>query len=941
MKDIESTEPPEGIAVVGLAGRFPGARNVEEFWRNLCEGRESVREFTDEELLASGFQQGQLSEPGFVRGRAVLDEADLFDNEFFGVTPKDAAITDPQHRVFMEVAWSALEDAGLNPAASVIGIFAGCGMNTYCLNHVLRNEEAIRTFLQGFQAEGYPILIGSDKDYLATRVAYKFGLRGPAITVQTACSSSLVAVGQAVAALNTYQCDAALAGGVSISFPQERGYVHQEGAIASADGHCRAFDAGATGTVFGSGCGVVVLKRLADAIAERDYIYGVIRSVAVNNDGSEKVSFAAPSVRGQAEVITMAHALAGVSAESISYVEAHGTATTLGDPIEIAALTQAFRTSSARTGYCGIGTAKTNIGHLESAAGIAGLIKTLLALKYRRLPPSLNFVSPNPQIDFAASPFFMVTKLTEWSSYDNYPLRAGVSSFGVGGTNAHAVVEEAPAVASQHITRDPEVLLLSARSQSALATMALNLATRLECNADSQEKGFENYLANTAFTLQTGRKSFPHRRVVVAASIPEAVRLLREDSKGSPAQSSACPGPCSGPVFTFPGQASQYLNMGRELYERKEVFRTAADDCFRVLDDLVGYRFRDALFNSAELSTDTGFVQPAILTIEYALAQTWLSWGIQPVAMTGHSLGEFSAAVIANVLSLEDALELVAKRALLMRSLPAGKMLSVRLPHDELQAILHEIDAPPEGHACISGVNSPQNCVVSGTSEAISGLRSVLKAKGVPSTLLPATIAFHSAMVDPVLEPFEALVRGKTFRPAMIPIVSTLTGKWLEPSEMSEPGYWVRQLREAVRFSDAISLLATDLPGHPLLEVGPGITLSSLAGGHPARKLTQMVISTMPGGKTPEQEGLYTAVGKLWIAGCSPDWPAMHSVRDRRKVPLPAYAFQRNRCWVDPEPAEKPISITGDPVASSMESIVLGQLAVMRQQLKQLSGEAA
>lgn len=509
------------IAIIGLAGRFPGADDVRKFWENLCGGVESVSSFSDEQLRAAGISEEVFRDPSYVRARAVLEKPEWFDAGFFGLTPREAELTDPQQRVFLECAWTALEDAGLDPArySGSVGVFAGASMNTYLLDNIGSHREQIAEFVTHFQTDGYPLLLGNDKDYLATRCAYKFNLRGPAVTIQTACSTSLVAVVQAVNALLTYQCDAALAGGVSISFPQERGHLYQEGAIASENGHTRAFDADAQGTIFGSGCGVVLLKRLKDALAEGDHIYATIRGAAVNNDGSDKISYVAPSVNGQAEVISLAHALAGVTADTIDYVEAHGTATPLGDPIEVTALTQAFRATTARTDFCLIGTVKTNVGHLESAAGVTGLIKTALALENGVIPPSLHFAAANPRIDFASSPFRVVSEETEWPRR-NHPRRAGVSSFGVGGTNAHVVLEESPQPPPSQPGDGSQVLVLSARTQKALEEITSRLADHLRTHPDLS-------LADVAWTLQIGRHGFERRRFLVARNTAEAARLLR------------------------------------------------------------------------------------------------------------------------------------------------------------------------------------------------------------------------------------------------------------------------------------------------------------------------------------------------------------------------------------------------------------------------------
>ena len=644
------------IAIVGMAGRFPGARNVAEFWRNLSEGVEAIRPFSDAELLAAGVSAEELAQPEYVKSGVVLEDLDMFDAGFFGFSPRDAAIMDPQHRVFLECAWEALEDAGHVPEsfAGSIGVYAGSGMNSYMIHNLLTNPALV-------ESAGLFLIrqTGNDKDVLATRVSYELNLHGPSLSVQTACSTSLVAVHLACQSLLNQECDMALAGGVTIEFPHQRGYLYREGEILSRDGHCRAFDADSSGTVFSSGAGIVVLRRLDEALADHDTIHAVILGSAVNNDGSRKVGYLAPSVDGQAEVVAEALGVAGVKASEITYVETHGTGTKVGDPIEIKALTQAFRQTSQGTNCCAIGSLKTNIGHLDTAAGVAGLIKTALALKHRQIPPSLHFRKPNPLIDFEHSPFYVNTGLTEWKT-GREPRRAGVTSLGIGGTNAHVVLEEAPQLEERAPAEKPyQLLALSAKTASALERASQNLSSHLQENPGVR-------LQDVAYTLQAGRKPFAHRRAFAAATTEEALRLLssREASRVFTGQA---PAATPGVVFMFSGQGSQYVNMGRELYETEAIFRAQLDICAERLMPDLGVDLRALLYPHEQESvaadrrlSRTRFTQPALFSIEYALAQWWMAHGITPTAMVGHSIGEYVAACLAGVFSLEDGLHLSA-----------------------------------------------------------------------------------------------------------------------------------------------------------------------------------------------------------------------------------------------------------------------------------------
>lgn len=899
------------VAIIGMAGRFPGASSIEQFWRNLIEGRECVRRFQKEELLQAGTPIEDLQNPAYVPARAVLDSPDLFDADFFGFTPREAEMTDPQHRVFLECAWEALEDAAANRGDEnvLVAVFAGCSLNTYFLRHVLSDWRSAEAFTRVFQVNGYQLLIGNDKDYLATRVAYKLGLRGPAMTVQTGCSTSLVAVCQAVACLNAFQCDLALAGGVSISFPQERGYIHQPGAIASADGHCRAFDAQSSGTVFGAGCGVVALKRLDEALADGDHIYAVIKGAAVNNDGSSKVSYMAPSVRGQAEVIMMAHASAGITADSISYVEAHGTGTPLGDPIEISALTQAFRASTGKSKFCGLGSVKGNVGHLEAAAGVAGLIKTALALHHKQIPPTLFFSTSNPNIDFDGSPFFVESKLREWTD-GGRPRRAGVSSFGIGGTNAHVVLEEAPAHASPAPARLTQLFLLSARTEKSLSGAAEKLATHL-----SDQPGIN--LADAAYTLQCGRLAFRHRLAVWGRSSEEIVSKLRSrDPLQAPQGEFRGTRPKI--AFVFPGQGAQYPQMGRGLYETEPVFRDNLDECAAILLPQLGLDIRRAIYpdeaaevDSAELLKQTRITQPAIFVVEYALARLWQSWGIRPDVVLGHSVGEYACAVLAGVFRLEDALALLATRARLMERVPNGSMLAVRIGIEVIGPSL-----PPE--IAVAAINSPQVTTLSGPTRSLETLKERLEQRGISCQFLATSHAFHSAMMAPIMDEVATKAASLRAEAPVVPWISTCTGAWMEREGAPEPHYWARQLREPVLFSKAVRT-AFDHGVTVFLETGPGHALSQLVRQHAFEQNVVALSSLGQQGRSRADEDVIAgSLGQLWLAGFEADWKAYHQGAKRLRISLPTYSFDRKSYWI-PEPAERKLTVISDAPSTGIQ----------------------
>lgn len=885
----DNQDPIDGIAIIGMVGRFPGAGNVDELWQNLCQGLESTTFFKDEELNPS-IDPNLCKDPSYVKARGIIPGGETFDAAFFGINPLEAVVMDPQARVFLELVHEALENAGYESESfdGLIGLYAGCGQNTYFANHISGRMEIVDRIGE------FQTMLANEKDFLTTRAAYKLNLKGPAVSVNTACSTSLVAIIQAYQALNSYQCDMALAGGVSMTTPQNSGYVAQEGSMLSGDGHCRPFDASAQGTMFNNGAGVVVLKRLEDALNEGDRIYAVIRGSGINNDGADKVSFTAPSVDGQAEAIAMAQAYANFHPETISYIEAHGTATPLGDPIEIEALTQAFRVHTNAKQFCAIGSVKGNVGHLVAAAGVTGLIKTALALHYKKIPPSLNFEAPNPKIDFANSPFYVNTKLAEWSEGETLR-RAGVSSFGVGGTNAHIVLEEAPQIQNSGSSRPQQLLLLSAKTSKALEAATANLQQHLQYNAEIN-------LADVAYTLQRGRKALNYRRSVVCHNITDAIAALQSlDPNQVNTRHPEIRNPSV--VFMFPGQGSQYVDMGLNLYNREPVFQEVVDECAEILKPLLGRDLREIMYpapsdreTAAIFLRQTCFTQPALFIIEYALAQLWQSWGVKPQAMIGHSIGEFVAACIAGVFTLEDALMLVANRGRLMWELPEGAMLSVRLPAKEVEPRL-------SAELAIAAINGPSLCVVSGPTEAIAALQKQLESQEVVCRHLHTSHAFHSPMMDSIIAPFAEVVGKVKLSPPQIPFVSTVTADWITAQQATDPMYWATHLRQTVRFAEGVQTLWQH-PERILLEVGPRITTTTLARQQAKDIKQQIAIASLGDNAQNEAEwtALLKAVGQLWLAGVSIDWSNFYQRETRQRISLPTYPFERQRFWIDSPP---------------------------------------
>jgi amino acid adenylation domain-containing protein/non-ribosomal peptide synthase protein (TIGR01720 family) len=952
----------EPIAIVGMAGRFPGAADVDELWRNLRLGVESISRLTPAEMQAAGVAAELIADPRYVPAKGVLDGVELFDAEFFGFTPAEAELMDPQHRLFLECCWQACEDAGYDARryAGRIGVYAGAGFNSYLLAHLLGRPDRLAA------AGGLAVRLFNGSDFLTTHVSYKLNLRGPSVAVQTACSTSLVAVHLACQALLDGDCEMALAGGVAASFPHRAGYLFQEGSIASPDGHCRAFDARAQGSVEGSGVGAVLLKRLADAVAAGDVIHAVVRGTAVNNDGASKAGFTAPSVETQALVVEAAMAVAQVAPESIGYLEAHGSGTPLGDPIEVESLTRAFRGATARRSFCGLGSIKANIGHADNAAGIASLLKVVQALRHREIPPAPWFEQPNPRLDLADSPFYVATALRPWAA-NGTPRRAGVSSLGIGGTNAHVILEEAPAItAAASASRPWQLLTLSARSAAALRQAAARLGERLAA-ADAPP------LAEAAHTLRVGRHPFRHRLALVCRDGAEAAERLRRLAAGAAgsvsnegnvgnADAASTAGVAGGTaasaprafgemlgeaaerelpvVFLLPGLGDQFAGMGAELYRAEPCYRAALDRCAELLVPHLGLDLREVLMpadlpavesagavpaagpdlrrwlgTSASAAGTAGaggaagaaaaaeserpihrtaLAHPAVFAVEYALAELWGEWGIRPGALLGYSLGEMVAACLAGVFSLADGLALVAARARLIEGLPEGDMLAVPLSAAEIEPLLAAVPA-----ASLSAANGPAMAVVGGPREAIEEVARRLAERGVASRRLQTRHAFHTPAMEPIAAEMTRLAAAIPLAPPRVPVLSNVTGTWLTAAEATDPGYWARHLCQTVRFAEGLdALLAGD--EHLLLEVGPGQTLGTLARQHPRRPARQRVVASMRERREgSEQATMLEALGRLWLAGASPDWRGLAVHERRRRVALPTYPFERRPFLVE------------------------------------------
>ncbi|NOK63893.1 MAG: hypothetical protein GFH27_549391n22 [Chloroflexi bacterium AL-W] len=875
------------IAIVGMACRFPGARNLAAFWEILRDGREAITFFSEEMLRATGIPPEDYQSSHYIRAGTYIDDQDCFDAPFFGLTAREAALLDPQHRLFLQCAWEALEDATHVPAHfdGAIGVFAGCSLSAYLHKNL---HARFDPYTSREPAEMLQISIGNEPDYLPTQVSYKLNLRGPSIAVQTACSTSLVAVHLATQSLLTGESDMALAGGATLRVPQQQGYFHLEDGPFSPDGHCRAFDSNAAGTVFGQGVGIVALRRLEDALEDGDHIYAVLKGTAINNDGAHKVGFTAPAINGQVQVITEAHAIAEVDPRTITYVEAHGTATPLGDPIEFEALTRAFGTRDGAAKWCALGSVKTNIGHTETAAGIAGLIKTALALHHKQLPPSLHFVEPNPQMNFERSPFYINTECIDWTNGD-HPRRAGVSSFGFGGTNAHVVLEEAPVRSMTRSANSYELLTLSAKTSYALDEATDQLATHLAQNADVS-------LADIAFTLHVGREAFVERCAIVTSDSQDALAVLRGEAPERIFTHTAYTDPPP-VVFLFPGGGAQYPAMGQMLYQQAPVFRQTVDHCATHLISELGCDLRTVLYADDREATaitllDPTIALPALFITEYALAQQWMDWGIKPVALLGHSLGEYTAATLAQVLSLPDALSLVAMRARWMAKIAAGVMAVVPLAPDKLAPLLtSQLD--------IAAINGPNVCVVSGLEHDINQLEAQLSEHAIEVRRLHLTAGAHSRLVEPMMDDICRFVETLTLNPPQIPYISNVTGDWITSEQATQPHYWAEHLRHTVQFDRGLHTLSQQ--SYAFVEVGPGTTLTSLVKQHPTHHVAVTALASLrhPQANDDDYQTMLTTLGRLWACGVAVDWQMFHR-KAQYRVSLPTYPFERRRYWIEP-----------------------------------------
>ncbi len=876
------------IAIVGLAGRFPSARTANELWAMLRDGQEATTWKSDAELRALGVSSSELKDPDYVKAALVLPDMEMFDAGFFGFSKRDAAVLDPQHRHFLECAWEALEDAGHMPEnfQGAIGVFGGCGMQAYLPYNLMTNPELVKSM-------GMFLLrhTGNDKDFLTSRVSYLLDLKGPSMSIQTACSTSLVAVHVAAQSLLSGECDMALAGGVSIDLPHGLGYKYAAGEIMSTDGHCRAFDENASGTIFGSGAGIVVLRRLTDAIRDNDNIYAVIRGSAVNNDGNQKAGYLAPSVDGQARAAVEALAVSGIDAASVSYIEAHGTGTPVGDPIEVAALKQAYGSGAAR---CGIGSLKTNIGHLDTAAGVASLIKVSLALRHGLIPATLNFSQPNSRLDIGNTPFYVMSEPKPWPR-GGKPRIAGVNSLGVGGTNAHVIVEEAPAASFPADDGGWQIITLSARTPSSLDRLKSKWRNFLAQPPESLR------LADAAYTTQAGRRQFEYRCAVVArdlAGLDAALQAKANERCLSAQISTEKPSI----VMMFPGGGAHFPGAGRELLEHA-AFREAVEECVRLMPHDAPADLRAAMFDAPSASADgdsthvlekPAYAIPALFVLEYALAKLWQSWGVVPSAVIGHSAGEYAAACLAGVMSLSDALAIVVLRGQLFETVPSGAMLAVDLPEAELRGQVDGLELD------VAAVNAPDLCIASGPLAAIAQLEERLAGHGAECRRLRINVAAHSRLLDGVLETFRSrLLRVRLSAPT-IPFISNLTGTWVEAKTLTDPEYWVRHLRQPVRFADGISE-AFALTHPVLLEVGPGQSLGGLARQNSAGRKVAVLPSTA---KAKEAGGdlavMLTSAAALWTHGAAPMWQTITGPARGRRISIPTYAFDHERHWIEP-----------------------------------------
>ncbi|MCB2311582.1 acyltransferase domain-containing protein [Clostridium tagluense] len=870
------------IAIIGVSGKFASADNINDFWELLKEGKEVSKELSKEELEQAGVSSDIYNKSNYVRtSGGIINNREFFDADFFGYSAVEAEIMNPQCRIAHEYAWSALEDAGYNPHIykGKIGNYWGSGSTNYW-------ELLVKLSGKVNCIGEYASWLLSSRDFLSTRLSYKLNLKGPSINLNTACSTSLAALNMACFAILTGQCDMAMVGSVSVSLSSRRGYEYKEGMISSVDGHCRAFDANASGTVSGEGVGVIILKSLEDAIEDNDHIYAIVKGSAINNDGNLKAGYTAPSVTGEKEVIKEAMSMAEIDAESISYVETHGTGTILGDPIEIDALTKAFSLNTDKT--CAIGSVKTNIGHLDVAAGMAGLIKTILCLKHKMLPASINYEIPNPNINFENSPFYVNTKLRPWVN-EKYPLRAGVSSFGIGGTNAHVILEEAPALTEKSTEKENVIIFLSAKSELVLSRMSANLACYLNKNKVNLE--------DMAYTFLSGRKRFACRKMFVCDTIQETIELL-ETGRNSKVSRYVGDENKKKVVFMFPGQGFQYIRMALGLYKNQPVFQKYIDQCFEIIQQKAGYDLKNLLFSIddneySEKIIQTVYAQPIIFSLEYSLAMYLMSLNIIPYAMIGHSLGEYVAATISGVFTLENALKLVIFRGEIMQSMPKGVMVCINMEVENLNNYLND-------KLSLVAVNSKDQCVVSGDEQAILDFEATMQNAGYKCIRLKTSHAFHSYMMDSGLDIFKEFVDSIPKKIPKIPYISNVNGEWITYEQALDSEYWVKHLRKTVQFKDGLEKLIQD-EDKIFIEIGAGRTLSTFA-----RKSLQwndkyQTVNMLKGPRDTEEDYSYFLhqLGLLWMYGINVEWDKFFAAKNPCRVSLPTYAFDRKRYWID------------------------------------------
>lgn len=887
----------DGIAIIGIACKFPGAKNKSEYWDNLLSGKETIRHFSDEELRDKEYNFEALRKnPGYVKARGVLDEVDKWDAGFFNVIPRDAKEMDPQQRIWLEATWEAFEDAGCDPYnfKGTAGVFAGSFFNTYLLNNVLRDPESYEHYFRGRTPEMFQAYLNSDPMFLATRTAYFYNLKGPAINVQTACSTSLVAVSQACSSLMSFETDLCIAGGVTVVTPQETGYLYQEGAIGSPDGHCRPFDKLSNGAVFGNGVGVVVLKRLQDAVNDKDNIYAVIRGWATNNDGNEKIGFTAPSIEGQSNVITSAHSFANIKASDISYIEAHGTGTPLGDPIEVAALTKAFRKTSNLKQYCGLGSVKSNIGHLDAAAGIAGLIKIALSAYYRTLPATINFTAPNPRLNLESSPFYIQDKIRKFDQNDTVVM--GVSSFGIGGTNAHVVLSTAPEAGNPNFRQNkfhPELIVISAKTETALQKQKEQILKYIQQNPGQP-------LTNVSYTLQSGRNHMNFRSCFAISSEDGLIAGKPEFYESKLDQN------VNSIAFTFPGQGAQYIGMGKQLYESAPIFKSNLDKCFQIFEEETGENLKAIVFSEEDTAVaetklaQTKYTQPALFSIEYSLAQMYLSYGIDPKIMIGHSIGEYAAACIAGVFDLASAIKIVTKRGALMQTMPTGKMMAVSCSRGKLEELNQDSFE-------IAADNAQDSCTISFPEENLDTIKKLLEQHEISFSILNTSHAFHSKSFEPILEQFANYVNLFNLNAPKIPFISCLTGHSISRDEACSGEYWAKQLRNTVCFREGISFIIKKEKAI-FLEVGPNTHLSSIVRRNKDLSNKKLTIGSLgkPAIEKHEHTRFIQSLGELWSNG----YPLrFEKIRDNKdeipiKISLPTYPWEKKRYWVDYIPTQ-------------------------------------